>query len=232
MDTRRDRPPGGSGSTPHRRDGTPWPPAGPRVDAAGMTLGGEHGRRAEERWRRRRVLERRLHDGPALRLSALSLRLGMLRADAPDGAEAWRRGLDEFSDELAAALQELRDVAAAIYPPLLDEAGLGPALRELVSATGARARVDAVDARCGTAAEGAAYFAAAACLAVDRDAEVDVRVGVEDGELVLTLVGVDPALYPAVADEAVPLGGSVEVTDTGPGTETSTATITARFPCA
>ncbi|PVZ14183.1 histidine kinase [Actinomycetospora cinnamomea] len=193
-----------------------------------MTLGGEHGRRAEERWRRRRGLERRLHDGPALRLSALSLRLGVLRADAPDGNEAWRQGLDEFADELAAALQELRDVAAAIYPPLLDEAGLGPALRELVAASGGRARVDADGVRAGTAAEGAAYFATAACLAADRDAPVDVRVRVADGHLVLTLSGVDPALHGVVLDEAVPLGGSVGVTDAS----AEKTEITARFPCA
>ena len=56
-------------------------------------------------------------------------------------------------------------MAGALYPPLLDEAGLGPALRELVTATGAVARVDVADVRCGTAAEGAAYFAVAGCLA-------------------------------------------------------------------
>lgn len=193
-----------------------------------MTLGGEHGRRAQEVWRRRRGLERRLHDGLALRLSALSLRLGVLRADAPDGADAWRRGLDECADELAAAVQELREVAGAIYPSLLEEAGLGPALRELVAATGARARVDAVDTRCGAAAEGAAYFAAAACLEAAGDDPVDVGVRVEDGHLVLVLAGVDPGLRATVCDEAEPLGGSVEVGGPGDGT----ATITARFPCA
>ena len=193
-----------------------------------MTLGGERGRRAQEVWRRRRGLERRLHDGLALRLSALSLRLGVLRADAPDGADAWRRGLDECADELAAALQELREVAGAIYPSLLEEAGLGPALRELVAATGARARVDAVDTRCGAAAEGAAYFAAAACLEAAGDDPVDVGVRVEDDHLVLVLAGVDPGLRATVCDEAEPLGGSVEVGGPGDGT----ATITARFPCA
>ncbi|WP_433787501.1 histidine kinase [Actinomycetospora sp. CA-101289] len=195
-----------------------------------MTLGGEHGRRAQAVWRRRRGLERALHDGPALRLSALSLRLGVLRAEVPaaDGADAWRRGLDDCADEIAAALQELREVAGAIYPSLLEEAGLGPALRELVAATGARARVDAVDTRCGTAAEGAAYFAAAACLAAARDDPVDVGVRVEDDHLVLVLAGIDPGLRGTVCDEAEPLGGTVEVGGPGDGT----ATITARFPCA
>jgi signal transduction histidine kinase len=203
-----------------------------------MTVGDEltdgRGRRCAERWRRRRGLERRLHDGPALRLSALSLRLGVLRADAPDGDDgpggAWRRGLDAFQEELGAALQELREVAREIYPSLLDEAGLGPALRELVTVTGAAARVDADDARWGTAAEGAAYFAVAACLAdtgEDGRPVVTVRVRGEGDDLVLTLAGVDADHAGAVLDEAAPLGGSVEVGRTGPVT-----TITARFPCA
>jgi hypothetical protein len=202
-----------------------------------MTLGDEleRGRRWAERWRDRRGLERRLHDGPALRLSALSLRLGLLRND--QGGDGWERGLDEVAVELGAALQELREVAAAIYPPLLDEAGLGPALRELATATGVSARIDAVDTRCGTAAEGAAYFATAACLA-DARGTVDVRVRVEDGGpgpaplrsvsvLVLTLDGVDPALLDIVQDEADPLGGAATATPTGAGR----ATITGRFPC-
>jgi len=200
-----------------------------------MTLGGEHARRAQEAWERRRGLERRLHDGPALRLSALSLRLGVLRSEmpdgSPDGADTWRAGLDACADELATALQELREVAGAIYPSLLEEAGLGPALRELVAATGARARVDVVDARCGTAAEGAAYFAVAACLRAAGDAPVDVCARVEDDRLVLVLAGVDPEVHAAVRDEAEPLGGSVELDGLG-GAADGTATITARFPCA
>ena len=195
-----------------------------------MTPGRDDARRSAERWRDRQTLERRLHDGPAQRLSALALRLGVLRADAPgrNGDDAWRRGLDVFQSELESALQELREVAGALYPPLLDEAGLGPALRELVTATGAVARVDVADVRCGTAAEGAAYFAVAGCLAA-ADAtpgrpEIGIRVRVENDDLVLTLSGVDPDQRRPVLDEAAPLGGCAELT--GP------AEITARFPCA
>ena len=195
-----------------------------------MTPGRDDARRSAERWRDRQTLERRLHDGPAQRLSALTLRLGVLRADAPgrNGDDAWHRGLDVFQSELESALQELREVAGALYPPLLDEAGLGPALRELVTATGAVARVDVADVRCGTAAEGAAYFAVAGCLAA-ADAtpgrpEIGIRVRVENDDLVLTLSGVDPDQRRPVLDEAAPLGGCAELT--GP------AEITARFPCA
>ena len=131
-----------------------------------------------------------------------------------------------FQSELESALEELREVAGALYPPLLDEAGLGPALRELVTATGAVARVDVADVRCGTAAEGAAYFAVAGCLAAAElgAAEIGIHVRVENDDLVLTLTGVDPDQCRPVLDEAAPLGGCAELT--GP------AEITARFPCA
>lgn len=193
-----------------------------------MTPGRDDARRSADRWRDRQTLERRLHDGPAQRLSALTLRLGVLRADAPgrDGDEAWHRGLDVFQSELESALEELREVAGALYPPLLDEAGLGPALRELVTATGAVARVDVADVRCGTAAEGAAYFAVAGCLAAAEHGatEIGIHVRVENHDLVLTLTGVDPDQCRPMLDEAAPLGGCAELT--GP------AEITARFPCA
>ena len=205
-------------------------PGGVPSAVPGDDPGADHRRRCVERWHARRGWERRLHDGPALRLSALSLRLGVLRAEAPGERGRLLEGLDVLQDELGAALQELREVEGALYPPLLDEAGLGPALRELATTTGASARIDAADARAGTAAEGAAYFAAAACLAgTDRaEGEVTVRVRVEHGELVLTLDGVDAVQRGPVLDEAAPLGGSVEVTPDGAGR----ATIIARFPCA
>ena len=67
-------------------------------------------------------------------------------------------------------LQELRDVAGKIYPPLLDQAGLGPALREVADRVRPPVRVHAADERFGPAAEGAAYFAVSGCLdALDPD---------------------------------------------------------------
>jgi len=71
-----------------------------------MTPGRDDARRIAERWRDRQTLERRLDDGPVQRLSALTLRLGVLRADAPgrNGDDAWHRGLDVFQSELESSL--------------------------------------------------------------------------------------------------------------------------------
>src|SRR5688572_20909599 len=77
--------------------------------------------RAErEQWQRRRRLERQLHDGAALRISALSLQLGLFRHRVPEGEPDLHASIDGLQDELHAVLQELRDVAGKIYPPLLD----------------------------------------------------------------------------------------------------------------
>src|SRR3954452_24675609 len=100
-------------------------------------------RRAErEQWMRRRCLERQLPDGAALRIPALALQLGLFRHRVPDAEPDLHASIDSLQDELHAVLQELRDVAGKIYPSLLDEAGLGPALREAADRVEIPVRVD------------------------------------------------------------------------------------------
>ncbi|HEY2193128.1 MAG TPA: histidine kinase [Actinomycetospora sp.] len=184
-------------------------------------------RRHRERWRRRLCLERQLHDGAALRISSMALRLGALDRDAP-APGALRRDIDALQDEVAAALEELRAVAGQIYPPLLHEAGLGPALRELVTARGADVALDVTADRAEPAVEGAVYFALVDCLE-SSPGPLAVRIRTEDGSaseedvVVVVIEGADPVLAPSVLDEAGPLGGTVDVTS---------GSITARFPCA
>ena len=78
----------------------------------------------------RRRLERDLHDGAQQRLLALSYDLRLARADADDDT-ALVSTLDAAADEIEAALGELRELAHGIYPAILTEAGLGPALATL-----------------------------------------------------------------------------------------------------
>ncbi|MGQ0480368.1 MAG: histidine kinase [Pseudonocardia sp.] len=203
-----------------------------------------------ERWRRRIRLERQLHDGASLRISALSLRLGLLRPDD----DRFERAVGELQDELHAVLDELRAVANEIYPSLLDEAGLGAALRELVDQAGMRATVRAGDERFGAAVEGAAYFTVRDCLLAAADSTVDpdpvdVTIRREGGDLVLSLRGLTACHAEHVHDHARPLGGSVLVSHDGSGTDTGSVnggptdsaptnsgpdggrTITVRIPC-
>lgn len=183
-----------------------------------------------QQWSRRRRLERRLHDGAALRISALTLQLGLFRHRIPDGEAELNRSIEDLQEELAGVLQELREVAAELYPALLDEAGLGPALREQAGRLDATVAITAPDERFGPAAEGAAYFALVACLGSlpPGGAPVTVSAWRADEELVVAVDGVDTGQAEHFRDGAHPLGGSVEV---GTGSRPGTATITARFPC-
>jgi signal transduction histidine kinase len=185
--------------------------------------------RAElEHWRRRRLLERQLHDGAALRISALSLQLGLFRHRVPDAEPDLRASIDGLQDELHAVLQELRDVASKIYPPLLDEAGLGPALREVADRIATPVHVDAPEVRFGPAAEGAAYFAVTECLdALDEGAPpVEVLVRREADVLAVHVAGVDVRHGPLMHDPVRRMGGTIDVVG-GPGI----GTIIARIPC-
>jgi hypothetical protein len=188
-------------------------------------------------WRDRRALERRLHDGAALRISALALRLGLLRHALARGDDEFDAAVEALQDELHLVLQELRDVEGRLYPPLLDEAGLGPALREAAARCPVPVRVDAVDERFGPAAEGAAYFALLGCLpqphggtdgglngVVDGRGDgytdghtlggpVNVVVRRDGGALVLLVTGVAACHAASVHDGVRLLGGTVAVGD-------------------
>ena len=80
----------------------------------------------------RRRLERDLHDGAQQRLLALSYDLRLARAGANgDDNTGLASTLDAAAEEIEAALEELRELAHGIYPAILTEAGLGPALATL-----------------------------------------------------------------------------------------------------
>jgi signal transduction histidine kinase len=79
----------------------------------------------------RRRLERNLHDGAQQRLVSLSLSLRHVQGTLLSDPAAAAALLAEASDELAVALEELRELARGIHPALLTEHGLGPALQAL-----------------------------------------------------------------------------------------------------
>jgi signal transduction histidine kinase len=211
----------------------PRPPDGPDPGSRLPAPGPDVLARAErETWLRRRSLERQLHDGAALRISALALQLGLFRHRAPEAERGLHQSIDGLQDELHAALQELRDVARRIYPPLLDVAGLGPALREAAGRIESPVRVEAADDRFGAAAEGAAYFAVAACLETVGACEPPLEVAVRRQRdcLTVAVAGVPAGHLPAVGEKMLVqichLGGTIDVTG-GP----NAGTLTARIPC-
>ncbi len=76
----------------------------------------------------RRKIERNLHDGAQQQLIALRIQLSLLDDSAEDPG-AIRQLTPILKDGLRAALGDLRDLARGIYPPLLADQGLIPALQ-------------------------------------------------------------------------------------------------------
>jgi signal transduction histidine kinase len=75
----------------------------------------------------RRKIERNLHDGAQQQLIALTIQLRLLEESADDPVTV-RQLAPAVKDGLHAALEDLRDLARGIYPPLLADQGLVPAL--------------------------------------------------------------------------------------------------------
>jgi signal transduction histidine kinase len=128
-----------------------------------------------------RRIERDLHDGAQARLVALGMSLGMaeekLRTD-PEGALAL---LAEARSGAKEALEELRDLARGIHPPILTDRGLGPAIEALAARSPIPVSVSVeIGDRPWPAVETAAYFVVAESLAnAIKHAEatrIDVRV--------------------------------------------------------
>ncbi len=76
----------------------------------------------------RQRIERNLHDGAQQQLVALMVQLSLLEDSAGDSGEV-RQVTGQLRAGLHAALDDLRALARGIYPPLLADQGLGPALR-------------------------------------------------------------------------------------------------------
>jgi signal transduction histidine kinase len=121
----------------------------------------------EEAEARLRGIERDLHDGAQVRLTALAMTLGEIKENLEHAADP------EHTIALAAAahrnaketLAELRDLAKGIHPAVLDR-GLPTALAVLVEASAVPVRLTAdLDGRPSPAIETIAYFCAAELLA-------------------------------------------------------------------
>ena len=142
----------------------------------------------------RRRLSRELHDETAQVFSAVKLQLGVLREESPTGlASRFDRAL-ELVDE---GIKNLRSLTNDLRPSLLDDLGLLPALRALVTAFEERTGLPATLALPATAptlpedAELALYRAVQETLAnVARHADacaVEVAFAVLDRQIVLTV---------------------------------------------
>jgi signal transduction histidine kinase len=171
----------------------------------------------------RRRLERNLHDGAQQRLVSLSLALRLaesrLRSD-PDAAEEM---LGAAREELAHALEELRELARGIHPAILTDRGLGPALEALAARATVPVEIEHAAATLPPSVEVAAYYVVSEALAnVAKYAEattVRVSVAHENGSACVVVAddgvgGADPAEgsgLRGLADRLSAMNGKLEV---------------------
>jgi signal transduction histidine kinase len=189
----------------------------------------------------RRRVERDLHDGAQQRLVTVALALRLARSQVGRvPVEELGALLDEAGEELAGALDELRELARGIYPVLLTDAGLGPALASLAERCPVPAVLGPVpDRRWADRVEQTCYFVASEALvnavkhAHASRVAIELRV-VDDAELCLEVGddgvgGADPAGsgLRGLADRVAALGGALQV-DSAPGGGTR---VRARLPC-
>lgn len=199
---------------------TAWAPAGERLDgrtraalvdlvpvvssaaslaATSRALVASRARLADARDSERRKLRRDLHDGLGPALAGVALGLQAARNLLTTDPAAAGHLLERLRDELDQGVEQIRDLARDLLPPVLGERGLAPALHELAQRyerSGLTVRVAApalplpepvATAVYGIVAEAMAnayrHSGARNCdISVERDASgVTVRVGDDGG---------------------------------------------------
>jgi signal transduction histidine kinase len=172
----------------------------------------------------RRRIERDLHDGAQQRLVSLALDLRVIAMRVPSELADLRAGIVRAAEDLAAVLEELREISRGIHPAVLSQGGLGPALRTL-----ARRSAVPVELNNGTTrrypppVEVAAYYVVAEALTNTAKhanaSHADIVVREEDDRLRLSVAddGVGGARVQqgsgltGLRDRVEALGGSIDV---------------------
>src|SRR5215211_440637 len=185
----------------------------------------------------RRRIQRNLHAGAQQRLTSALLTIGRLRSHAVDGD---RKTLDMVVDELAAGLDELRQLASGLHPSILSERGLVAALEALALRAPLPVELAALpDRRLPEQVEAAAYYVVAESFAnIQKHAgaeHVVVTASCDDVRLLVEIVddgagGADPEGegLRGLVDRVEALDGTLEVdSPAGQGTR-----VRARFPLA
>jgi signal transduction histidine kinase len=181
----------------------------------------------------RRRIERDLHDGGQQRLVALRVRLELADETMRDSPVRARRMLQQLGAEVDAALDELRSLAAGVYPALLADRGLTDALRSaaLRSPIPASVAVNGDD-RYSQDVEAAVYFCCLEALQNVTKHAPDARtvaISLErNGDLRFSVSDDGPGFDAEIAgnglvnmrDRVSAVGGTLEIkTAPGAGTE-------------
>ena len=192
----------------------------------------------------RRRLERELRDGVGTELASIRDEIGSDAERVDSDPMLVERSLDKLGVRANAALEDLRDVARGIFPPLLIDKGLGVALDALVRKAGPGATIeidpDILATRFDPAAENALYFCCVQALQNARrhapGAPVTIHLTTEQDDLVFVVRDEGPGFDPAgtraregmqiMTDRVAALGGTISVESA----QDRGTTVTGRLP--
>jgi signal transduction histidine kinase len=160
----------------------------------------------------RRRIERNLHDGAQQHLVALAVKVGLIKQLIDADRAAADEMLDQLRGDVQDTLEELRELAHGIYPPLLRDRGLEAALKAAAnrSTLPVELLVDPDVGRHPAEAEAAVYFC---CLEAMQNAAKHAG----------------PAAAVTVTLAEQPGHLHFEVCDTGPGFDVATVSGGAGF---
>jgi signal transduction histidine kinase len=190
----------------------------------------------------RRRIERNIHDGAQQQLVALAIKLSITESMIGTDTDGEREMLAELRQDAVGAVEDLRDLARGIYPPLLASSGLPAALEAQARKAPVPTSVTAsAVGRYPQEVEAAVYFCVLEALqnvakyAGARRAEVRLAASGHDLRFEVTDdgAGFDPASrgygtgLQGMADRLHAHGGSLDVRS-APGAGT---TILGRLPC-
>ena len=144
----------------------------------------------------RRKLERNLHDGAQQRLVSVSLSLRLAQAQLEKNPAAAQEVLEASREELARALEELRELARGIHPAVLTDRGLEAALNSLAARAPLPVEIEGPDAILPAQVEAAAYYVVSEALA-------NVTKYAQASSVKVTVEQVDGCAQVVVADDGV-----------------------------
>jgi signal transduction histidine kinase len=157
----------------------------------------------------RRRLERNIHDGAQQQLVALTVKLRLLEQIAERDPAKAREMAEQIQGDATSALDDLRDLARGIYPPLLADQGLHAALDAQARKSPVPVSVVCDDlGRFPQDVEAAIYFS---CL----EALQNVAKYADASQVRITLDRSDGVLTFAVADDGVGFDRSAATAGTG-----------------
>jgi signal transduction histidine kinase len=174
----------------------------------------------------RRRIERNIHDGAQQQLVALTVQLRLAEQLADRDPATAKAMLGQLQSRTTEALDDLRDLARGIYPPLLADQGLAAAVEAQArkAALPTAVRAEGIG-RYAQAIESAIYFSVLECLQnVAKYAEAhraEVRLAQTNGHLSFIVSddgrGFDPAAsrygtgLQGIADRMDAIGGRLEI---------------------